>query len=325
MSSTTSSWTVRVFVLAAFVATVWLFGPRAADVLAARLKGAARPGPAVQLDRVGFLERPAWMEDEMLLSVCETVSPWLSDEVGILDEATAVRLRDGLVSTPWVRSVRVERVFPDRFRLHLDLRRPTIAVHAGDDSPLCLLDEDGVMLPWSSSALPIVRLYRDGGSPTMAVSFGERARERRARVAAAVVSEWQADVAPLVKDCPRLLEVDATNLGEQWVVGMQYPEVRVVLARADGAPVSFAYGRPPDSALPRVPARTKALVLDNIVREFEGLSGLTAGDLRLARRWKDYLHPRDPRLPDPIGSWRKLDLELPPPAVDATPRGRGRD
>lgn len=319
MSSTTSTWTARVLVLGAFAAIVWLFGPRAAEVLAARFDGAARPGPAVQLDQVGFLDRPAWMSDEMLLSVCETVSPWLSDQVGILDEATALRLRDGLVSSPWVREVRIERVFPDRFRIHLDLRRPSLAVHAGDDQPLCLLDERAVMLPWSASDLPIVRLYRAGGSPTMAVSLGEQARDRRARVAAAIVSEWRRDVAPLVKDCPRLVEVDATNLGEQWVVGVQYPEIRVVLARRDGAPVSFKYGRPPDSALPRVPARTKALVLDNIVREFEGLEGLTAGDLRLSRRWKDYLQPRDPRLPDPIGSWRALDQVLPPPGE------RGRD
>lgn len=321
MSSTTSNWTARVFVLGAFAATVWFFGPRAAEVLAARLEGASRPGPMVRLDEVGFLGRPRWMSDEMLLSVSETISPWLSDEVGILDEAAAVRLRDGLVSTPWVRSARLKRVFPDRFQLDLELRRPSVAVHAGDDEPLCLLDEAGVMLPWSASELPVVRLYRAGGSPTMAVSFGERARERRALVAAAVVSEWRRDVAPLVKACPRLLEVDATNLGEQWIVGVQYPEIRVVLERRDGEPVRFAYGRPPDSALPRVPARTKALVLDNIVREFEGLGGLSAGDLRLARRWKDYLQPRDPRRPDPVGPWR----QLPAPDADAPSVRRGRD
>ena len=85
-----------------------------------------------------------------------------------------------------------------------------------------------------------------------------------------------------------------------------------MLARADREPVSFAYGRPPDSPLPRVPARTKALVLDNILRAHAGLDGLIAGDLRLARRWKDYLQPRDPKLPDPHAPWTQLDLELPP-------------
>lgn len=324
MSSTSSRWTARVLVLGAFAVTVWMCGPRAAEVLAAKFGSAAQPGPTVALDRVGFVDRPEWLTDEMLLSVAESVSPWLSDDVGILDEATSVRLRDGLLSTAWIRGVRLERVFPDRFRLKLELRRPVIAVHAGDDQPLCLLDEAGFMLPWSDSELPVVRLYRAGGSPTMAISFGERARERRVLVAAQVVGEWRRDVAPLVKDCPRLVEVDATNLGERWILGVQYPEIRVVLARADGEQVSFAYGRPPDSPLPRVPARTKALVLDNIVRERPGLEGLVAGELRLARRWKDYLQPRDPRLPDPVGEWSKLDAEYPPEST--APGGReGRD
>ena len=119
----------------------------------------------------------------------------------------------------------------------------------------------------------------------------------------------------------RLVEVDATNLGERWIVGVQYPEIRVVLARDDGELVSFAYGRPPDSPLPRVPARTKALVLDNIVRERPGLAGLVAGELRLARRWKDYLQPRDPRLPDPVGEWSKLDAEHPPLRPTSPARG----
>ncbi|MEC7726063.1 MAG: hypothetical protein VYD05_11150 [Planctomycetota bacterium] len=312
MSATSSRWTVRAFVLCAFAAAVWFGGPRTAEVLAAKFGDGKQPGPMVALDRVGFVEKPAWMSDDMLVGVAASLSPWLSGEVGILDEATGLRLRDGLVSTPWVESARMERVFPDRFRIHIELRRPSLSVHAGDDTPLCLVDDQGVMLPWSPNRLPVVRLYREGGSPTMAVSFGERARERRVTVAAMVAAEWRAQVVPLVKSCPDLLEVEVSNLGERWIVGMQYPEIRVVLARADREPVSFAYGRPPDSPLPRVPARTKALVLDNILRAHAGLDGLIAGDLRLARRWKDYLQPRDPKLPDPHAPWTQLDLELPP-------------
>lgn len=305
MTSTPSRWTARILVLGGFAATLWLCGPRAAEVLAARFSRDEPRGPTVALDRVGFVERPEWMTDDMLLSVAETISPWLSDEVGILDEVTASRLRDGLESTPWVAGVKVERMFPDRFRLKLELRRPSMAVHAGDDSPLCLVDDAGVMLPWSPTQLPVVRLYRDGGSPTMAVSFGERARERRVVVAAMIAAEWRAEVEPLVSKCPALVEVEATNLGERWMVGPQYPEIRVVLARDDGEQVIFAYGRPPDSPLPRVPARTKALVLDNIVRKHKGLSGLLAGDLRLSRRWQDYLQPRPESVPDPIAPWNK--------------------
>lgn len=320
MSATSSRWTVRAIVLCAFAATVWFGGPRTAEVLAAKFGDGNQPGPMVALDHVGFVEKPAWMDDDMLVSVAASLSPWLSDDIGILDEPTALRLRAGLVSTPWVESARLERVFPDRFRLRIELRRPSLSVHAADDQPLCLVDDEGVMLPWSPTRLPIVRLYREGGSPTMSVSYGERAQERRVTVAAMIAAEWRAQVVPLVRDCPALLEVEASNLGERWIVGMQYPEIRVVLARADGEPVSFAYGRPPDSPLPRVPARTKALVLDNIVRAHGGLEGLIAGDLRLARRWKDYLQPRDPKLPDPLQEWTEID-QLLPPKLGGEPRG----
>lgn len=317
MTSTSSQWTVRLIVLGAFVVTVWLCGPRAAEVLAAKFGDSAQPGPMVALDRVGFVARPEWMSDEMLVEVAATVSPWLSDEVGILDEATAMKLRDGLESTPWVRDVRVERVFPDRFRLHLELRRPRLAVHAGDDEPLCLVDDEGVMLPWMSTALPRLRLYRDAGPMTMEVLPGAQARDPRVRAGAMVAAEWRNEVAPLVRGCPRLLEIDATNLGERWMRGVQYPEVRVLLERQDGAEVSFAFGRPPDSNLPRVPAKTKAAVLAEVLVRHPGLDGLVAGDLRLARRWADYLQPRPANLKDPFAEWRELD-ELP------LPRERGR-
>ena len=305
MNTTPSLWAVRMFALGAFTATVWFCGPRAAEVLAARFGGTDAPGPTVALDRVGYLERPEWMTDDMLVSASEFLSPWLSSEVGILDEAAAKRLREGLASTPWVHSVRIERSFPDRFLLNLEMRRPCLAVHAGDGAPLCLVDEAGVMLPWSSSTLPFVRLYRQGGDTTMNVAFGERAQARRVVVAAMIASEWRTEVAPLVPECPALLEVDSTNLGERYIVGMQYPEIRVVVARSDGAPVSLAYGRPPDSPLPRVLARTKASVLEKILERHRGLRGLIAGDLRVARRWADYLQPRDPNRADPVEQWRE--------------------
>ncbi len=313
MSSPASRWAVRAIVLGAFAATVWFCGPRAAAVLAAKFRRDAPSGPTVALDRVGFVDRPSWMNDEMLVAVAETLSPWLSDEVGILDEATARKLRDGLLTTPWVRQVRLQRSFPDRFQLDLSLRRPRLEVRDGGDQPLCLVDDEGVMLPWMAADVPTLRLYREGGATTMDVVHGRRATERRVLVAAMVAAEWREQVAAEVPDCPRLIEVDATNLGEQWIRGVLYPEVRVLLARSDGAPVNFAFGRPPDSPLPRVPARTKTTVLQKVLREHPGLEGLTAGDLRLARRWADYLQPRAPSVPDPVEPWTALDAQLLPP------------
>ena len=42
------------------------------------------------------------------------------------------RLEAGLETSAWVREVVLSRAFPDRFRLAIDLRRPVLAVHAGD-------------------------------------------------------------------------------------------------------------------------------------------------------------------------------------------------
>lgn len=292
--------------LGAFVTTVWLCGPRAATVLAARFRPDPSTSPLVELDRVGFVAAPEWLDSPLLLAVAADVSPWLCGEVPILDEAGARAVADGLRTVPFVREVGIERVFPDRFRLRLELRRPVLAVRDADGAPLCLVDRDAVVLPWVETPLPVVRLHREGGAPTMPNEPGRLAADGRVRAAAAIVVEWRDELAPLVADCPRLLEVDATNLGERWLRGPSYPEIRVKLARADGAPVVFAYDRPVDSPLVRVPAATKAQVLSNILARHPGLDGLVAGDLRLVRRWADYLQPRPPGVRDPNGPWSEL-------------------
>lgn len=306
MKSNQSMWAVRVFVLAAFATTVWFCGPNAAAVLAARFGGEQQLGPMVTLDHVGFVERPDWLGGDMLVAVSESLSPWLSDEIGLLDEETSRRMRDGLLATPWVRDVRVERMFPDRFRLHLTLRRPILAVRTGEDQPLCLVDELGVMLPWVPSELPKILLYREGGNITMPVQFGSMCTEARVLAAAAIVKEWTEELAPLVDACPTLLEVDAINLGERYIPHPEYPEIRVILKRLDGQPVLFGYGRPVHSSFARVPVRSKANVLNGILFAHQGLTGLVAGDLRFARRWADYLQPRAPSAPDPFGPWSQL-------------------
>ena len=132
-----------------------------------------------------------------------------------------------------------------------------------------------------------------------------RSAPRQRGVAVAV--EWRDELAPLVPGCPELLEVDATNLGEHWMRGRGYPEIRVKLRRDDGAGVIFAYDRPVDSILPRVPVRTKATVLSKVLAKHPRLSGLITGDLRLANRWADFLQPRGPGVPDPDGPWSDLD------------------
>lgn len=300
-------WVVRIGVLTAFGLTLWFCGPRAMAVLAARLDQAAQQSPRVVLDRVGIGQQPAWLDQALLLAIAKDLSPWLVEDVPILDDQGQRRLRDGLASVPWVAAVGIERVFPDRLRLSCSLRRPVLAVRSGDGEGLCLVDRAGVQLPWVETPLPAVFLHREGGNATMRVELGQPCAERRVVAAAAIAVEWRDELAPLVRDCPRLLEVDTTNLGERWLIGPSYPEIRVKLARRDGAGVVFAYDRPVDSPWSRLPVATKAEVLGKILAEHPGLDGLVAGDLRLQRRWADYLQPRPAGKRDPNEPWHNLD------------------
>lgn len=295
------------FVLGAFVATLWLAGPRAVDVLAARYQQVAEQSPTVDLDKVGFVHRPDWLDRPLLLAIAKDIGPLLQASIAILDEVSARRLREDLGASPWIRAVTLARQLPDRFRLAIELRRPVIEVRDGDGVPLCLCDAEGVMLQHVECGLPFVRLYRDGGNPTMKVEPGERAGEARVLAAARIAVEWRDDLQPLVPDAPKLLEVDATNLGERWMRGRSYPEIRVALARDDGRPVIFFYGRPVDSNLPRVPVATKAAVLAKILNAYPRLQGLVAADLRLKNRWADYVQPRAPGIPDPDGAFGDRD------------------
>ncbi len=303
----TARWAVWGVVLSALALTVWLAGPRAADVLAARYEQSARSSPLVDLDHVGFAVRPQWLDEPLLLAICRDLGPWLQDQVPILDEGAARRLRDGLQTVAWVEDAKLERVFPDRFKVALTLRRPVLAVRDAEGQGLCLVDADARALPWVDTALPFTTLHREGGAGSMTWTAGALVDEARVRVAAAIVVEWRDQLVPLVPGCPRLVEVDCTNLGERWLRGPAYPEVRIKLARQEGQVATFAYGRPVDSVLPRVAVRTKAQVLSNILARRPGLNGLLFADLRLLRRWADYLQPREPGTPDPLGPWSELE------------------
>jgi hypothetical protein len=250
------------------------------------------------------------MDRAQLVAVSAALSPWLGSEVPILADGALQRLREGLVTVPWVEAATVERVFPDRLKVGLSLRRPVLAVRDGEGKPLCLVDRVARMLPWVDTPLPVVHLYREGGRPTMPVQPGEIATEPRVRAAVGIALEWRDELAPMVRNCPPLVEVDTTNLGEKWMRGPNYPEVRVKLARGDGAVVLFNYDRPVDSPLSRVPAETKAGVLKQVLARHPKLDGLVAGDLRMARRWADYLQPRPAGVRDPNEPWSQ---PLPPP------------
>ncbi len=302
----TLRWAVRLVVLSAFAATLILWGPQAVAVLAARLERTPQHSPLVALDRVGFVGQPDWMDRALVLAVATDLAPWLADDLPILDDAGCRRLADGLRSVPWVREATLARVFPNRFRLQLELRRPVLGVRTGAGEPLCLVDRAGTALPWVDTPLPVVWLHREGGADRVPFTLGQPVAEARVVAAASVAVEWRDQVAPLVPGCPALLEVDTTNLGERWRQGRPYAEVRVKLQRQDGEGVVFAYDRPVDSPWPRVPAATKAAVLRSVLGLHPGLEGLTGGDLRLIHRFREYLQPGSPGAADPDGQWADL-------------------
>jgi hypothetical protein len=303
-------WGLRVAVLSAFVVVVWLYGPRAASVLAARFQAAGHDSPPVLLERVGFLETPKWLQGPMLLALVRDLEPCLRGSMPILDDAAARSLQTDLQALPWVAGARLQRVFPDRLRLNLQLREPVLLVRDAAQHPLCCVDRTGIAMPPLDLALPATVLRSEGGAVPLRFETGAVYPDPRVVAAAAIAIEWREQFAPLVPDCPELLEVDANNLGERWLLGPRHPEIRVVLKATGGAPVVFAYDRPVDAALPRVPHATKAMVLRAILAEHPGLAGLTGGDLRLRVRWRDWLLPRAG--PDPAGPF--------PPAAESNPK-----
>jgi hypothetical protein len=294
-------WRVRIVVLAALGLSLWLAGPKAYEVLAARWDRPGDVGPMVDLDLVGFGEKPKWLRGPLLLAVARDLSPRLSGKVGLLDEASARRVKTRLLASPWVQAVRLRQEHPDRFRVSLDLRQPVLEVEL--PGARLLVDRHGVCLPptHSPSGLPRAVLtglpgYPAGGTAAP-VRLGLPHPDPVVRAAAAVAVEWRDEMVPLVPAAPPLVEVDASNLEYRFIAEARVSEVRVGLRRQDGEIVYLAYGRPPGARLERVPIAVKAKVLRRILAHAPGLMGLRGGDLRFENRWRDWLLPRPRRLP----------------------------
>ncbi len=283
-------WLLRGLVWTVFAVVAYTVGPRALATLQSRVEGASRAGPVVEFGRVGYLARPEWMSDGLLVAVSRDLEPFLRGSAPILEEEPARELIAGLCRAPWVEEARLERAFPDKFRVRFGLRRPVLCVRDEDGAPLCLSDKHGVALPWVDGLdLPSLFLRREGGAGTMRGRLGEPAPDERVLAACRIAVEWRDELAPLVPGCPPLVEVDATNLGLRWARGPEYPEIRVMLRSEDGGRVVFGYGHPVDSSWPRVPVATKAKVLRAVLEGYPGLVGVGKADLRFENRWRSWL------------------------------------
>lgn len=286
---------MRVSVLAALGVTLWLAGPRALAVVRAKVAraGTTAAGATVYLDRVGFGQRPGWLDRDLLLAVMRDLEPRLQGQMSIMDDAAATALQRSLAASPWVERVVLQRVFPDRLRTELQLRRPVLAVCTQRGAaPEVLVDRQGVCLPAVAvEHLPYVVIEEEAQAPADQL-IGKQHGDLRVQAAAAVAVEWRDELCPLVAAPPTLVEVDASNLGYRYIADGRWAEVQIGVARSDGGVAYLAYGHPPGSAAPRVPVQTKARVLTALLAEHPGLVGVDGGDLRFANRWRDWVRPR---------------------------------
>lgn len=284
-ASRRGTWCVRITVWTAFALTVAFAGPRAWTVVSARyqvLRRSAPQGAVVDLDRVGFVAWPPWLRDELLTQVALDLAPVLAGGVGLLDEPACERLLASLRAVPWVAEANLRRIYPDRLRTELVLRRPVARLRAGDVE--LTLDENGVCLPSPPRLdLPVVDVLRP-----LPGNHGAVHQDPAVVAAAAVAAEWMTAIVPAVPGAPTLLRVDASNLGYAGDAGRTC-EVRVALQRTDGGLAWLEYDHPPGSAAPRIDPETKAAVLRQLLAAHPGLAGIASADLRFARRWQAWV------------------------------------
>lgn len=288
---TARAWAARLFVVSSLVATAIFAGPRALAVARGRLQALTARGPAgprVELDRVGFVQAPAWLRGELLRHVSTELAAVLRGEVGLHDAADADRLLAELRSLPWVRDADLQRVYPDRLRATLALRRPIASLEVasrGGGAGRCFLDADGVVLPATRDvSLPVV-----AAGEAAIPAAGQRHTDAAVRAAVAVAVEWAGQIAPRVRGLPDLLVIDTTNHGYARIGEGRWCEVRVGLRRAGGGVAWLDYDHAPGSSAPRVALETKIDLLNRLLALYPGLAGVDLADLRFARRWESWV------------------------------------
>jgi hypothetical protein len=284
-------WAVRLFVVGGLVATLWFAGPRAWRIASARFALDVQDRVAVPLDRIGPVVAPPWVDGPMLRAVLEDLEPRLRGEVALMDEGGAQAARARIAASPFVREVRFERRFPDRFLVDLDLRRPEVEV-VSEGRRIAALDGSGVVLPVGPLPLGLPTVGVDGFVPAVPVAAFEVGRpvpDPRLAAAAAVAQEWRERVAPHVgAGVPRLAHVDPRNVGWNYVADAKTSRIIVGLERAMGGVAWFHYGLAEVDGGP-VGAEQRAGVLASVLAEHPGLHLVVRGDLRLKNLWRDYI------------------------------------
>jgi hypothetical protein len=197
----------------------------------------------------------------------------------IFTEGLERRIAESYEASPWVeRVVRVRRVYPDRFRVELELRRPAVLV--ASDEGLVPVDREGVRLAALDSEAPELRalwLPTLLGVASKPPPLGVRWRDRALDEGLALVEHMRKDYLEGISRSVRFESLDVSNVGGradplESEVSFITPE-RVVLE----------WGRSPASPLPdALGFEEKLRQLRNVLVEFPGLAGVQRVKLHIS-------------------------------------------
>jgi hypothetical protein len=131
----------RSLVLAAGIASLWIFGPLAIRQLP---KLEQRPEYMVGPDQVTITPPPRWIPPELVKQVFERAG--FTDHESLLDETLSERVAAAFYTHPWIENVRaVRKSFPARLQVDVVYREPVAMVKGFDGH--YPIDRNGVLLP----------------------------------------------------------------------------------------------------------------------------------------------------------------------------------
>jgi len=245
-------------------------------VIAHQLAGVAMTHPRFQVrsDTLVSEITPRWLPDSLAQQLREDLRGLPT--VSIFDPALESKLVAGLSQSPWVGEVRrIERIFPDRVRVDLSLRRPVAACNVGEVR--VLLDEDGRALARESvrkpTAFPYDVLHIEGVKLDQPPAAGDLCGQEGVRAGVLAAAELLAHESLWRDRVPdvRVRAVDVARRGRTEAA----PDGEVFLRTR--SQVLIRWGRPAKAETYGILEPPVAAKIDNLARVNElypGLRGL---------------------------------------------------
>lgn len=248
---------------------------------------------------------PAWLEPPMARAVYGSYERIAGDGFALHDTAAFAAWAERVERLSWVARADARPRYPNRVFLDLELRRPRLCLAEGrilvladaEGRPLPLLRADaGIDVDVHDRFARAARAEADlppqpFGLPwVLGLSSIDTDRDAL-RGAAALGEEWRIEVEDLLERLsdgvrpPVLLAIDCSNHGLR--LDGRRAEYSLLLASRDQRPVRVAWGHAPGGAFDtRIPVEEKARVLALVLREYPGLEGVGACDVRYTGSWR---------------------------------------